>query len=207
MISDPRGGELPPMVTQSGARVVEIPMKEMAKSIPGRAAQHDRARHCRPAARPDRRASVRTDREASRRQRAGRHRGQPRRNQGRIRRRRRHRFRQATCRAEAERRPQVVAVGKRGDRARRHPRRRSLCRRLSDHARDGNPRMARAEPCQSRRGLAASRRRTRRHQHDHRLIFWRHACADGDLRARPLPDDRSARPRHRPPKSRSSSST
>jgi 2-oxoglutarate/2-oxoacid ferredoxin oxidoreductase subunit alpha len=34
VISDPRGGEPPPMVTQSGARVVEIPMKEMAKSIP-----------------------------------------------------------------------------------------------------------------------------------------------------------------------------
>ncbi len=34
VISDPRGGEPPPMVAQSGARVVEIPMKDMAKSIP-----------------------------------------------------------------------------------------------------------------------------------------------------------------------------
>ena len=34
VISDPRGGEPPPMVTQSGARVVEVPMKEMAKAIP-----------------------------------------------------------------------------------------------------------------------------------------------------------------------------
>lgn len=34
VISDPRGGEPPPMVIQSGARVVEIPMKDMAKSIP-----------------------------------------------------------------------------------------------------------------------------------------------------------------------------
>ncbi len=34
VISDPRGGEPPPMVTQSDARIVEIPMKEMAKSIP-----------------------------------------------------------------------------------------------------------------------------------------------------------------------------
>ena len=34
VIGDPRGGDLPPMVTQSGARVVEIPMKEMAKTIP-----------------------------------------------------------------------------------------------------------------------------------------------------------------------------
>jgi 2-oxoglutarate ferredoxin oxidoreductase subunit alpha len=34
VVSDPRGGDLPPMVTQSGARVVEIPMKEMAKTIP-----------------------------------------------------------------------------------------------------------------------------------------------------------------------------
>jgi len=33
VISDPRGGELPPMVTQAGARVVEVPMKEMAKAI------------------------------------------------------------------------------------------------------------------------------------------------------------------------------
>jgi 2-oxoglutarate ferredoxin oxidoreductase subunit alpha len=35
VISDPRGGEPPPMVTQSGSRVVEIPLKEMAKSIAG----------------------------------------------------------------------------------------------------------------------------------------------------------------------------
>src|SRR5450830_952262 len=34
VVSDPRGGDLPPMVTQSGARVVEVPMKEMAKAIP-----------------------------------------------------------------------------------------------------------------------------------------------------------------------------
>src|SRR5665811_1837747 len=34
VVSDPRGGDLPPMVTQSGARVVEIPMKEMSKAIP-----------------------------------------------------------------------------------------------------------------------------------------------------------------------------
>ena len=33
VISDPRGGEPPPMVTQAGARVVEVPMKEMAKAI------------------------------------------------------------------------------------------------------------------------------------------------------------------------------
>jgi 2-oxoglutarate ferredoxin oxidoreductase subunit alpha len=34
VISDPRGGEPPPMVTQSGARVVDVPMKDMAKIIP-----------------------------------------------------------------------------------------------------------------------------------------------------------------------------
>ncbi len=34
VISDPRGGEPPPMVTKSGARVLEIPMKDMAKAIP-----------------------------------------------------------------------------------------------------------------------------------------------------------------------------
>jgi len=34
VISDPRSGDLPPMVTQSGARIVEVPMKEMAKAIP-----------------------------------------------------------------------------------------------------------------------------------------------------------------------------
>jgi 2-oxoglutarate/2-oxoacid ferredoxin oxidoreductase subunit alpha len=34
VISDPRGGDLPPMVVKSGARVVEIPMKDMAKTIP-----------------------------------------------------------------------------------------------------------------------------------------------------------------------------
>jgi len=34
VISDPRGGEPPPMVTQNGCRVVEVPMKDMAKAIP-----------------------------------------------------------------------------------------------------------------------------------------------------------------------------
>ena len=34
VISDPRGGDLPPMVTQAGAHVVEVPMKELAKAIP-----------------------------------------------------------------------------------------------------------------------------------------------------------------------------
>lgn len=34
VIGDPQGGEPPPIVTQSGARVVEIPIKEMAKTIP-----------------------------------------------------------------------------------------------------------------------------------------------------------------------------
>jgi 2-oxoglutarate ferredoxin oxidoreductase subunit alpha len=34
VISDPRGGDLPPMVTESGARVIEVPLKEMAKAIP-----------------------------------------------------------------------------------------------------------------------------------------------------------------------------
>jgi 2-oxoglutarate ferredoxin oxidoreductase subunit alpha len=34
VISDPRGGDLPPVVTAAGARVVEVPLKEMAKSIP-----------------------------------------------------------------------------------------------------------------------------------------------------------------------------
>jgi 2-oxoglutarate/2-oxoacid ferredoxin oxidoreductase subunit alpha len=35
VISDPRGGDLPSVVARAGARVVEIPMKEMAKTIPG----------------------------------------------------------------------------------------------------------------------------------------------------------------------------
>src|SRR5579864_1250799 len=35
VISDPRGGEPPPMVTESGSHVVEVPMKELAKSIAG----------------------------------------------------------------------------------------------------------------------------------------------------------------------------
>lgn len=34
IISDPRGGDLPTVVTRAGARVVEIPMKVMAKAIP-----------------------------------------------------------------------------------------------------------------------------------------------------------------------------
>ncbi len=35
VISDPRGGEPPPMTTASGSRVVDIPMKDIAKSIAG----------------------------------------------------------------------------------------------------------------------------------------------------------------------------
>ena len=34
VISDPRGGELPTIVARAGARVVEVPIKEMAKAIP-----------------------------------------------------------------------------------------------------------------------------------------------------------------------------
>ncbi len=34
VISDPRGGELPPAIAAAGPRVVELPMKEMAKAIP-----------------------------------------------------------------------------------------------------------------------------------------------------------------------------
>jgi 2-oxoglutarate ferredoxin oxidoreductase subunit alpha len=38
IISDPRGGELPAIVSRAGARVVEVPIKELAKAIPeGRA--------------------------------------------------------------------------------------------------------------------------------------------------------------------------
>jgi 2-oxoglutarate ferredoxin oxidoreductase subunit alpha len=38
VVSDPRGGELPPRVAAAGARVVSIPMRDMAKAIPeGRA--------------------------------------------------------------------------------------------------------------------------------------------------------------------------
>jgi 2-oxoglutarate ferredoxin oxidoreductase subunit alpha len=33
VISDPQGGDPPPMVARSGARIVEIPMKQMAKAI------------------------------------------------------------------------------------------------------------------------------------------------------------------------------
>lgn len=35
VINDPRGGEPPPMTTASGSRVVDIPMKDIAKSIAG----------------------------------------------------------------------------------------------------------------------------------------------------------------------------
>lgn len=34
VISDPSGGDLPPIVAASGARVVDIPMKDLAKAIP-----------------------------------------------------------------------------------------------------------------------------------------------------------------------------
>src|SRR5579862_4179702 len=38
VISDPRGGELPAIVSRAGARIVEVPIKELAKAIPeGRA--------------------------------------------------------------------------------------------------------------------------------------------------------------------------
>jgi 2-oxoglutarate ferredoxin oxidoreductase subunit alpha len=34
VISDPRGGEIPPAIAAAGARVVELPLKDMAKAIP-----------------------------------------------------------------------------------------------------------------------------------------------------------------------------
>jgi 2-oxoglutarate/2-oxoacid ferredoxin oxidoreductase subunit alpha len=34
VISDPRGGELPPRVAAAGARIIELPLTEMAKTIP-----------------------------------------------------------------------------------------------------------------------------------------------------------------------------
>jgi 2-oxoglutarate ferredoxin oxidoreductase subunit alpha len=34
VVSDPRGGPLPPVVANSGARIVEVPIKDMAKAIP-----------------------------------------------------------------------------------------------------------------------------------------------------------------------------
>ena len=34
VISDPRGGELPPRVAAAGARIIELPLTEMAKAIP-----------------------------------------------------------------------------------------------------------------------------------------------------------------------------
>ena len=34
VIGDPRGGDVPPIVAQSGARMVEIPMKDLAKAVP-----------------------------------------------------------------------------------------------------------------------------------------------------------------------------
>ena len=147
VISDPRGGDLPPMVTQSGARVVEVPMKEMAKAIPD--------------GRPNMIALgiagrllgftveqvVRADREAAGRQGAGRHRGEPRRHQGRLSAPPpASHFGLQLRQAETEQRPPLAAVGQRGDRARRHPRRHPLRRRLSDHAGDRSPRMAGAEP-------------------------------------------------------------
>ena len=35
VISDPQGGDVPPLIAAAGARIVEIPIKEMAKAIPG----------------------------------------------------------------------------------------------------------------------------------------------------------------------------
>ena len=50
-----------------------------------------------------------------------------------------------------------------------------------------------AKSQQNRRHPAAGRGRTRRDQHDHRLVLWRHAGADGDIRPRALADDRGNR--------------
>ena len=126
-----------------------------------------------------------------------RHRSQPRRDQGRLRRGGRYRVR-ATTRHSCFRAAPAGGCCRGTRQPRSAPSAAAfVCRRLSDHARDGNPRMALAEAFQNRRGAAAGRGRTRRNQHDHRLIVWRHAGPDGDFRTRPLADDRSARPRHR----------
>jgi len=88
------------MVTQSGARVVEIPMKEMAKSIPdGRPNMIALASPAGCLALPSSKCSRRSRSVLPTR--AGRHRGQPSRNQGRIRRSSRHRLRHETRQAES----------------------------------------------------------------------------------------------------------
>ena len=45
VIGDPRGGEPPKSIAAAGARVIEMPMKDMTKATPRVARQHDRARH------------------------------------------------------------------------------------------------------------------------------------------------------------------
>ncbi len=105
VISDPRGGDLPPMVV-----AIRRPRRRSSDEGDGqghsrRAPQHDRARHCQPAAGLYRRSGFRTDQKTAYRQGIGRHRGEPRRNQGRVRRGSRHRFRHASrCAKTANRR-------------------------------------------------------------------------------------------------------
>ena len=198
VISDPRGGDLPPMVTESGARVVEVPMKDMAKAIPngrpnmialgiasrllgfGSAEQVSAAITRRLAEKGA--AAI----EASL---AG--------------------IKAGFGAAEG------IAFGTQLAPAGANAARRWL---LSGNeatglgAIRGGVRFAAAYPITPATEVlewlapnlakvgghaAASRRRARRHQHDHRRILWRHAFTDGDVGTRAFADGRSAGSCHR----------
>ena len=93
-------------------------------------------------------------------------------------------------------RPAVAALAhqrQRGRRPWRHPRRRAVRRRLSDHARDRTARVARAGAAEGRRRAGAGRGRARFDQHGDRRFVRRRAVPHRHRRAGPRADDRGAR--------------
>ncbi len=167
MIGDPDEGEPPEVFTQTGARYRAAVHQEDGQGDPRELAQHGRAR-------PGRRAggipaeALETALRDSWKKARNRAAGQPGALRAGIAAAAGHRRRAASsCPGNAPRQA-LAHQRQRGGGLRRDPRRRSLRRRVSDHARDRAARMDGARADQGRRHAAAGRGRARLHQHDHR---------------------------------------
>ena len=111
VISDPRGGELPAIVSRAGARVVEVPIKELAKAIPeGRANMIVLGIAAALLGLDEEALSALLAKRLAEKGRSG-HRGKPRRPQSGTGRRRRSRSRQAPLAAAGERRQTMAGIG------------------------------------------------------------------------------------------------
>ena len=193
----PRRRRLPRADRRQGRALRRHPVQEDGQGDRGRATEHDRARRRRRAGRAARGRGARRGARLARQE----GRGRAHRQRGLGARRHGLRCRPACLPPPGRcRRPERAPVEHHRQRSRRPgrgARRHPLRRRLPDHPGHRGARVARTQPRQARRRAGAGRGRARLDQPDHRRLLCRRALADRDLRPRPRPDDRIARPRGR----------